>query len=172
MKIDNTPTIVCRTSGDIGARTFYVLGLELPEYTLRKYLRRIVLHPNSCWIWVGARNSTGYGNLRLNKKYTLAHRLFYELFVGVITKPDIRHSCDRPACVNPVHLIEGTRGDNMQDMARRGRSSLKLREDVILEIQTLASSGMKIHDIAQEVGVGLTAVRTYTMRSNDGKDEE
>jgi len=33
----------------------------------------------------------------------------------------VRHTCDRQWCINPDHLIEGTRADNTADALERGR---------------------------------------------------
>lgn len=64
----------------------------------------------SCWLWTGARNSKGYGQLFKEKiagksfKYA-AHRLVYELLVGPIPEGlTIDHLCRNPPCVNPAHL--------------------------------------------------------------------
>ncbi len=71
-----------------------------------------------CWEWQGTRNTRGYGIFG-NRG---AHRVAYEFFYGLI--PDglvICHKCDNPPCVRPDHLFAGTRGDNFEDMIRKGR---------------------------------------------------
>lgn len=37
-----------------------------------------------------------------------------------------RHTCDNPRCVNPDHLVPGTRADNNKDRAERGRSAKRV----------------------------------------------
>lgn len=57
----------------------------------------------------------------------LLHRLIYKSYYGDI--PDgmvVRHKCDNPTCINPLHLELGTRGDNAHDCKIRDRGkSLK-----------------------------------------------
>ncbi len=121
LTVDKLPKPVCKTEGGFWARDFHVLGTVLSEATLRKYLAKIKVTPKGCWIWLGGRNSANYPNIRLNGKYLLLHRVFYELFNGPITQTDVCHECDTPPCINPAHLFQGTRVDNMQDSASKGR---------------------------------------------------
>jgi len=58
---------------------------------------------SGCWLWIGPRN---------NNALTVGAP-----FVGL----EICHRCDVPACVNPAHLYEGARRENMQDAAKKLR---------------------------------------------------
>jgi len=85
------------------------------------------INENNCWIWNHGKNSSGYGCVSFHKRMTLVHRISFELKTG--KKPedekDIRHICPvapNTLCYNPLHLIEGTRKDNMEDMVLYGRS--------------------------------------------------
>ena len=76
-----------------------------------------------CWIWSGAKNQNGYGNILYNGRNKLAHRVAYELIFGKILDDKFcLHSCDNPACVNPDHLRLGTQFDNVQDMHAKNRA--------------------------------------------------
>ncbi len=63
-----------------------------------------------CWLWTGARDGNGYGQLRVGSgkgKLKPAHRLAYEFSCGSIPVGQrIDHMCRRGhlACVNPAHL--------------------------------------------------------------------
>jgi hypothetical protein len=81
-----------------------------------------------CWLWVGYRNASGYGQLRGDARAVLAHRASWEMANGPI--PDglhVLHHCDTPACVNPAHLYLGDDAANHVDMVVRGRSTRRER---------------------------------------------
>lgn len=80
--------------------------------------------PNTgCWLWTRYSNTHGYGVMRVRPMNILAHRLAWMIHMGDIPSGlYVLHKCDTPACVNPGHLFLGTRNDNMNDMAKKGRS--------------------------------------------------
>lgn len=60
---------------------------------------------DSCWLWLGSKRKTGYGNFHYNGKQGTAHRYSYEYHKGVIPKElEVDHECNNPSCVNPMHL--------------------------------------------------------------------
>ena len=80
-----------------------------------------------CWNWLGAKKPSGYGNVRINKKYKLAHRVAFELCNGEIPKCYIVcHVCDNPSCCNPNHLMLGTIKSNAADMLIKNRQKTSI----------------------------------------------
>ena len=81
--------------------------------------------PYGCWEWRGDRSNKGYGQLATGgSRPMLAHRAAYQAWIGALPHGQIvRHRCDNPVCVNPEHLVLGTRRDNASDAVARHRTS-------------------------------------------------
>lgn len=65
-----------------------------------------------------------------HSRCTGLHRLVYAAKVhkelDEIKNVVVRHTCDNPRCINPDHLVSGSRADNNRDRAERGRSAKKV----------------------------------------------
>lgn len=102
-----------------------------------------------CINWIGTIDEDSYGKfyLSLERKQTAAHRVAYILHTGEDIKGIvIRHTCDNPTCVNPLHLIKGTNLDNVNDAIKRGLRHTKLSKAEVEEILSLKGklTGAKI----------------------------
>jgi len=85
---------------------------------------------DKCWKFKGYRNDDGYGNIAVNKKSYMAHRLIFELLYGPIPEGIlICHTCDNPLCCNPYHLFKGTPLVNMMDKIIKKRANVPCGED-------------------------------------------
>lgn len=70
---------------------------------------------DACWIWWGASNQRGYGNVGKAGRTYLAHRVAYEITHGPIPAGmDLDHLCRTTGCVNPNHLEPVTFLANMR----------------------------------------------------------
>lgn len=120
---------------------------------------------NDCWEWNASKEEKGYGRFRLPgaRKTWAAHRVAYTIYHGKFPPEGmlVRHSCDNPSCVNPLHLDVGTASDNMQDMVARGRYSRrprrrmgpKLTDSDITLIRRKIEAGERDPQIAAYFGV-------------------
>lgn len=107
---------------------------------------------DSCWPWTGCRDDDDYGLFGLNGKTIGAHVFSFIIHSGQI--PDglvIRHTCDNPPCVNPEHLLSGTKRDNSLDMVVRHRcKATKLTDEQVLLVRLDLRPFL---DIASDYGI-------------------
>jgi len=83
-----------------------------------------------CWEWTGAKQSEGYGVVKVSGTAHLAHRVSYVMHHGELKDREVvLHSCDNPLCIHPDHLSKGSQLQNMQDMIRKGRKAKPLQRD-------------------------------------------
>lgn len=125
-----------------------------------------------CWLWTGSVNAAGYGTFAFHHKNILAHRFSFFLAHG--HWPNIaRHDCDTPACVNPAHIRDGTRADNVRDAVERGllragekHVQAKLTDDQVREIRSrYAAGGVGQRVLAREYGVSGTTIHGIVHRT-------
>jgi hypothetical protein len=101
--------------------------IELTDARIKRFWSYVDKRgPNECWPWLRDFHSTGHGvyrewsgNKTVVKFY--AHRLSALIAGQTIDGAVVRHDCDNPPCVNPLHLRTGTQADNIQDAIERRR---------------------------------------------------
>lgn len=99
---------------------------RLPE----RFWDRVFPEPNTgCWLWGGAEDRKfirargtydAYGIYRHEGRTRRAHVVIAEVVGFRIEGWDVRHLCHSRSCVNPDHLVAGSRSQNMQDAKREG----------------------------------------------------
>lgn len=131
-----------------------------------------------CWLWIGAKNSDGYGQISFEGKTEKAHRISWVLHFGTI--PDglqVLHNCDNPPCVRPDHLFLGTQGDNVRDCSEKGRiktgdrrgeknARSKFTASQVEFIRTVAAEGFTRSCIAKYFGVCRQSIDDIVNREN------
>jgi len=157
------------------------------EFQKNRFFTKIIIMPSGCHNWTGAKKPTGYGNIRINSKYKLSHRVAWEIENGEIPQGLIvMHICDNPCCCNPMHLVLGTSKQNTADMIKKGRSGMKknkacgerngnskMKIDDVVNVSTLYKTGISQANIAKIYGVSQTnignIINKKTWRENVGK---
>lgn len=126
-----------------------------------------------CLIWTGTVNYGGYGQVSIDGRKRLLHRLSWETARGPI--PDglwVLHKCDNRRCVRMSHLFLGTHADNMADCVRKGRQRkgtviecAKLDDDKVRQIRDLYSRGGISHaKLGLAYGVDAKAIANAVNR--------
>lgn len=105
---------------------------------------RILKTSSGCWEWQGYRMPAGYGQIGIDGRVDVTHRVAWSIANGkkIPAGLVVRHKCDNPPCINPAHLELGTHADNVQDAVDRGRVArgfrlphTRLTEDDVREIR-------------------------------------
>lgn len=80
-----------------------------------------------CWLWTGAKSSTGHGHLYVLGERWGAHRLAYWLTHGETPESRytvLHHLCHTPSCVNPDHLEPMTRKEHSAEHGLTGWAAI------------------------------------------------
>jgi DNA-binding transcriptional MerR regulator len=126
-----------------------------------------------CLLCMCGTDEAGYGHrwYRPTHRNELAHRIAYceahGLTMADIADVIIRHRCDNPSCIEPTHLLSGTKADNHRDMVIRRRAKhlkgsahgmAKLTEDQVRYIRERLACGHKGSFLAAQFGVTRTTI--------------
>jgi hypothetical protein len=125
----------------------------------------------SCWEWIGYKKKDKYGQFYFDSKAQQSNRVAWILTYGEIPKGlFVCHKCDNPSCCNPSHLFLGTNRDNIIDMYKKGRNTVKhdnqinakkLSHDNIVKIKSMKDHRKKI-----AVRFGVTQGTIYKIQHN------
>jgi hypothetical protein len=107
---------------------------------------RISPEPNSgCWLWTGAaqgrRNAALYAKARYDGEIVTMNTVIRKL--KGLTGQDMRHRCGVSLCVNPAHLTDGTRSQNMMDMSPEVRSEKSRKSNLLMTPEERSERGKK-----------------------------
>lgn len=90
------------------------MTLTVTRRELKRFLGKTYIDEKGCWVWCGAKNTTGYGMFSHRGRRYCAHVFAYLLYKGPIEQglePD--HLCRNVACANPEHLEAVTHRENV-----------------------------------------------------------
>lgn len=125
----------------------------------------IVDDATGCWLWTGAKATTGYGRVGvpMSRKTAQAHRVYYERAHGPVDrKLDLDHLCRNRGCVNPKHLEPVPRHIN----AWRGiRTKLVPMQVRAIRAQWTAG-GITLSQLGRRFGVHAKTISDIVTREN------
>lgn len=155
------------------------MGSVLDRCTAKERILKRIRVYDRCWEWSLKCRPNGYARVTFMGKSYYAHRLSFEVFNGYIDpEKDVCHTCDNRKCVNPDHLFQGTRLENMRDAVNKCRQAkgsalpmTKLSENDVMEILWLLFAGFKHGYIAKLYNVkkhliGYVAIKNGFRRNN------
>lgn len=125
------------------------------------------LDPAACWFWCGATDGRGgYGKFKVDGVSVRAIRWIYEAEIGPLGADQVvGHTCDKPSCVRPSHLVAMTHAENMRDKAAKRRVvnvPRFLTVETVSLIKFASSLGASPASIATQLGLKYTTVRAVT----------
>ena len=83
-------------------------------------------------------SDTGYFTINYKYKiYSLPRFILKNHYDNITSNIDTRHTCNNRWCINPEHLIPGTRQENVDDKKIHGTSGRKLTELKVKVIKSL-----------------------------------
>lgn len=108
-----------------------------------------------CRIWVGSKDSCGYGVLRFLGKNRKTTRLMWLAESGELPpdRTEVCHKCDQPGCIEKTHLFIASHWINMQDAKQKNRLNkaagithycCSFTEDQVRELKRMFLNGLRV----------------------------
>jgi hypothetical protein len=171
--------VYCRVCVAQKAQEYKDRPLVLTAKYVRNFMENVRVVDSGCWEWTASTLPNGYGRFKFGT-IQYAHRFSYYIFNGDLCDGmEVCHTCDNPKCVNPAHLWQGTKQDNMRDCAAKGRSNLaQITIDDVRKIRNMHNLKYSIHDIASHFGVTRHVVynivnrRTWAHIADDATEDD
>jgi hypothetical protein len=122
----------------------------------------------ACWLWLDSTKNGRYGNLWVDGRNELTHRVAWFLETGRWPEPFALHKCDNTLCVRFSHLFEGDQQANSEDRKAKGRNNhiSKLTPAEVLDIRAQLSLGSRRSELAKKYGVTTPNIRHIEVRAS------
>jgi hypothetical protein len=142
---------------------------EVPSWLFKKSKSK---EKHECIIWPFSKTGNGYGKLRYNGKFYLAHRLMCELKHGKPKneKLEASHSCGNKYCVNPNHLTWKTHKQNEADKIKHGtlvltaiKNSSVCNPEMVRQIRKIGKSQTG-RELAKKFGISPQQISSILAR--------
>lgn len=166
-----TETVGLRSDIPQSILTLSVVGevrLDADPTATDRFRRHYRVDESGCWLWTGAmysyRGQETYGQFWFAGRRITAHRASYLIHKGPVDPAlDVMHSCNVKACVNPEHLSQGTRSQNLRDAFRdnpgvcagENNGRARLNWDIVHAIR---SGGERTGVLARRYGVSAQQI--------------
>lgn len=141
---------------------------RLIDYDTSRFWSK-VRKTDTCWLWVGSNNDSGYGTMTIHSRSYRPSRISYAMHKADPIGLKVLHTCDNPKCVNPKHLFLGTDQDNSDDKVAKGRQQKGERhwnnKLTNTERSEILSSSNSISDLADRYGVTPSCIKCLRHRS-------
>jgi len=155
---------------------------QLTEKQLKNFWDKVdkTTNDEGCWLWIGAKSSTGRGSFKFEGTMKSAHRVSWFIKYGYIPKgTQINHAphyiCGSPLCVSPKHLKLGDYKTNSVDSINDGTSGkgskshkAKLSENHVDMIKNYLKAGLKCRKVAEYFGVSKHTIAAIKSEKNWG----
>lgn len=113
----------------------------IPEHDHLRFLSKIRVETNGCWIIGNPRAHGAYSHYYINKIQYQAHRVSFEIFNGSLKQGlVIDHVCMNRKCCNPEHLRQVDQRTNLLENTSRERVNRFIRKNICISGHSMTES--------------------------------
>lgn len=128
---------------------------------------------DGCWSWDGERLPNGRARIRAyvggKMRRAYPYRVLFEAQHGPIPEGLVAcHTCERPWCVNPAHIVPGTQRRNLAMIRPGTRQHEQDAAELELRVIELRLEGLTHQAIADRLGLHRVTVTKIVNRKATG----
>jgi hypothetical protein len=132
----------------------------------------VIVTSDGCWLLDTApHDGSGYRTLSVpGDRQRLAHRVVARFTHGALLAPIVRHLCNRPQCLRPIHVRPGTMRDNAADRDRAGKTArnerhgkAKLTPETVVALRRDRDAGLSYRALGRKYGVSNASARAVAL---------